>query len=447
MSAALVLAGHGSQKTPETAGAIWRHVDALRANGVADEVAACFWKEPPGFATVLQSLESDEVFIVPVFTSQGFFTQQVLPAEFGFEPTGDGLRTPDGRKVVYTPTLGASGLFDDRIDERVNDGLRRLGVSASESAIVLIGHGARGNADSRGDAVAQSQRVQQQFAVRESAAVFLDDEPSIPDTFRLTTAPNLVAVPYFFASGSHVTDDVPRALGLQPGQTDGMVQGRRVVYAPPVGEDAELWRDLLALARRAGLPKRSNPGTSWACFPSYGRRRLINVVRAAGALEFGQLHLTMREVRRTGDSTASEILDLATLRRIVRDDPFRPLLTFDDLPDGWYVPIESGDQLHAVVETVYPGAVADWAAGRSGTLAVRNLSKVAARQVGMFRELDQLTVAQQEAIVQSECGHCIRHPTWFANDRAETGIPCPEPCNLWMSKAKEAMDARRTSGR
>jgi hypothetical protein len=225
------------------------------------------------------------------------------------------------------------------------------------------------------------------------------------------------------------------------------LQGRLVVYTPPVGEDAELWKDLLALARRAGLRERSNLGTNWQCFPSYGRRQLTDAVRTNGSLEFGQLHLTMHDVRRAGDEPAAEVGDPAMLRRIVREDPFRPLATSDDLPGGWRIPIETGEQLHAVVETVYPGAVADWAAERSERLVVRELSQVAGRQVGMFRELDQLTIAQQEAIVLSVCGRCVRRPTWFANDCAQTGIPCPELCNWWMTKAKETIDARRTSGR
>ena len=46
---ALVLAGHGSHISPHTAGIVWRYVDLLRLWGVADEITACFWKEPPAF--------------------------------------------------------------------------------------------------------------------------------------------------------------------------------------------------------------------------------------------------------------------------------------------------------------------------------------------------------------------------------------------------------------
>ena len=64
MSTALVLAGHGSHISPQTAGIVWKNVDALRAMGIADEVTAAFWKETPSFHTVFNTLTSDDITIV-----------------------------------------------------------------------------------------------------------------------------------------------------------------------------------------------------------------------------------------------------------------------------------------------------------------------------------------------------------------------------------------------
>ena len=49
---ALILAGHGSHVSPNTAGVVWSYVDRLRALGTAPEVTACFWKEPPALNQV-----------------------------------------------------------------------------------------------------------------------------------------------------------------------------------------------------------------------------------------------------------------------------------------------------------------------------------------------------------------------------------------------------------
>ncbi|MCY4147375.1 MAG: hypothetical protein OXF90_13015, partial [Chloroflexi bacterium] len=73
---ALVLAGHGSHISANTAGIVWGYVDRLRRMGVADEITACFWKEPPAFSQALGTLESSQVVIVPLFTANGYFTSQ-----------------------------------------------------------------------------------------------------------------------------------------------------------------------------------------------------------------------------------------------------------------------------------------------------------------------------------------------------------------------------------
>ena len=52
----------------------------------------------------------------------------------------------------------------------------------------------------------------------------------------------------------------------------------------------------------------------------------------------------------------------ASLRAFIREEPFRPLATSADLPTGWHVELAEPQDAHAVIETVYPGLVADWAA-------------------------------------------------------------------------------------
>jgi len=255
--------------------------------------------------------------------------------------------------------------------------------------------------------------------------------------YRMTAAPHVIAVPYFLASGSHTSLDVPKQLGLPDGQTAGYIHGRNVYYTPPVGESDTL-RDLaLDLARGAGVslyPPRS--GSAWDGFPAAGQDELIDIVVNSGSIEFGQLTLTPSRVYVTADTEDTIALTTpASLRAWVREEPFRPLPTSRDLPGGWHVEISAPDMLHAVVETVYPGVVADWAAHRHGKLHVNSLADVAARQTGMFRELDSLSEQTKLDLVATVCGQCVRQPTWYHG--ISSVIPCPEPCNFWMSKARK----------
>src|SRR3954452_2873879 len=121
MTTALVLAGHGSHITPSTAGVVWKHVDRLRAMGVADEVTAAFWKEMPSFHAVLDTLESDDITIVPLFTAQGYFTQTVIPMEMGLEGP---ITRRGGRTIRYTRTLNEHPYLSTVVQRRIDDALQ-----------------------------------------------------------------------------------------------------------------------------------------------------------------------------------------------------------------------------------------------------------------------------------------------------------------------------------
>ncbi|MCC6805248.1 MAG: cobalamin biosynthesis protein CbiX, partial [Anaerolineae bacterium] len=171
---AVVLVGHGSHISPETAGVVWEQVDRLRGLGVADEVTAAFWKEMPSFHQVIDTLAAADVTIVPLFTAQGYFTRTVIPAEMGL----DGAVTRrGGRTLRYTPTLGEHPYLARAVRQRVADALRLSGADPASAAVAIIGHGTRRSPESRGATEAQAAQVRDLTA--ESIAVFLDDSPSI----------------------------------------------------------------------------------------------------------------------------------------------------------------------------------------------------------------------------------------------------------------------------
>ncbi len=442
MTTALVLTGHGSHISPQTARLVWEHVDALRAMGVADEVTAAFWKEAPSFSRVFQSLTADDITVIPLFTAQGYFTRTVIPTEMGLSGP---LTVRAGRTIRYTQPLGEHPILAQIVRQRVEDGLTRTGARREQVAVAIIGHSTRRHPESRLAAERQADLIRAAGLAGEVVAVYLEDAPGIPEVYTLTTAPTLLAVPYFLAAGSHTTLDVPERLGLAAGQAAGQVRGRQVYYLRPVGSDDSLHTAILELAQEAGAPlKAPAPGSAWECFPAAGRDELIAAVRQAGALDFGQLHVTLSEFCRIDEDVSHPIDSPGALRRRVREAEggFRPLATADDLPGGWRVRVDTPAMLHAAVETVYPGAVGDWAAARRGQLAASSLERLSVRQTGIFRELGRLDRAAQRRVVADVCGHCVRQPIWFEDQaRHEAGkIPCAEPCNLWLSEALKRIE-------
>ena len=435
---ALILAGHGSHISANTAGVVWAYVDRLRRLGVADEISACFWKEQPAFSRVLDSVAADEVVIVPVFTAQGYFTRDVLPAEMGL----DGPLTRRGKRRIHlTPTVGEHSLLNTIVDTRLRDALAKFDLPAGQTAAAIIGHGTPRNRGSRAAAKAQADRLRASGWLREVVSVYLDDEPAIPSIYHSTSAPNIIALPYFLAEGSHVTSDVPRALGLSPGRTAQSVDGRKVYYCEPVGDDESICEVILDLARETGIPfQASRRPDEWAHFPTAGRDSLLRALAEERVLQFGQVTLSAERAWRTGDSAPGRaVKTLGELRRRLREAPFRPLATSRNLPGGWRVDLEAPEQAHAVLETVYPGLVADWAAQQERNLEIESLETVSQRQVGLFKDIHRLPPQVIEQTVEQVCAGCVCQPTWWSG--ATSDLPCQSACNLWLSTAQKKGEA------
>ncbi|HRE49516.1 MAG TPA: CbiX/SirB N-terminal domain-containing protein [Aggregatilineales bacterium] len=438
---ALILAGHGSHISAETAGVIWRAVDAIRVRGAADEVTAAFWKESPSFHAVFASLTATDITVIPLFTARGYFTKTVIPAEMGLHGA---LTKRDGRLIRYAKPLSAHPTLGTIVRERALSGIRRANVPPDQIAIAVIGHSTRRDPASRRATEDQAAALRALSIAAEVVAVFLDDAPSIPDVYTLTASPTLIAVPFFLAEGSHAALDVPARLGLERGQREGLINGRRLIYTDPVGTGESLVEIILDLAVAGGAAlKTPSSAGFWCGFPQAGGNALIKAVEAAGVLPLGDLILSSTEGVFAKDGQNNALAEIITtpdaLRTRLRQPQsrFRPLPTAADLPRGWHVPLSSLADLPAVVETIYPGVVADWAAGRDGTFRAGSFGAAIARQTGMFRGLAEMSHARQGEIVASVCGRCVRRPTWFNGELG--AIPCAEPCNVWLSEANAVL--------
>src|SRR5215207_10594978 len=133
---ALVIVGHGSHLNEDSSLPVYEHASRIRERCARefDEVVECFWKEEPSIRHVLDMVESEDVYIVPAFISEGYFTQQVIPRELGLE----GPVTRKGEKTVhYAGPLGTFEGMANVILERTDDLMRGREVSG-RTALVLL---------------------------------------------------------------------------------------------------------------------------------------------------------------------------------------------------------------------------------------------------------------------------------------------------------------------
>ena len=240
---ALVIVGHGSHLNEDSSLPVYEHAQRIRGTGEFDEVVECFWKEEPSMRHVLDTVESDEVYVVPAFISEGYFTQQVIPRELGLE----GPVTRKGSKIIrYAGPLGTFEGMPEVILERVND-LMRGRETSGRTALVLLGHGTDLNKNSGGVIYLNAGRIRERGLYDLVEVGFLDQEPEIGAVVESVAARNVIVIPVFIAEGWHTRETIPEDLGLTGEVT--VLGGKTIFYGAPVGTHSSMANLIAARAR------------------------------------------------------------------------------------------------------------------------------------------------------------------------------------------------------
>jgi sirohydrochlorin cobaltochelatase len=272
--AALVAVGHGSTVNADSAAPAWQHVDELRRRNLFAQVVEAFWKQEPYVAQVLRGIFAPRVFIVPLFISEGYFTEEVIPRELGFCRPGekDFPRAQQrGRQTLYyTGPVGTHASMTAVLLARASGIVQQYpfprAPKPAETALFIAGHGTGNNENSRQVIEAQAALIRGRHIYNEVHAVFMEEEPRIADCYTLARAKNIVMVPFFISDGLHSREDIPVMLGApkavvaerrkqgQPTWRNPTErQGKRVWYAAAVGSEPHLADVILERVREASL--------------------------------------------------------------------------------------------------------------------------------------------------------------------------------------------------
>lgn len=139
----LILIGHGSTTNPDSSEPTHLHADHLRQRALFNEVRCAFWKEEPSLREVLYQISTPNVVIVPLFISEGYFTQKVIPRELALQ----GAVTIQGRHVLYyTPPVGSHPAITELILKKARSTAPEL--RPQETTLFIIGHGTALNKNS-----------------------------------------------------------------------------------------------------------------------------------------------------------------------------------------------------------------------------------------------------------------------------------------------------------
>ena len=227
--AALVLLGHGSSVDEDAGATVRQHAAELRRRAVFAEVREAFWKQEPQVKQVLAGLKQGRVFLAPIFISEGYFSDDVIPRELSFsEAAAGGLRIRDraGQKLFYCKPIGTHEKMADVLLGRAREVIQQFpfprAPQPKEIALFIAGHGTSQNAGSRKAIEFHADRLRSLGVYADVQPIFIEEKPQIADCYKLAQTKNIVVVPFLVSDGPHARHDIPIMLG----ETESTVQKR-----------------------------------------------------------------------------------------------------------------------------------------------------------------------------------------------------------------------------
>ncbi|MDQ6625304.1 MAG: cobalamin biosynthesis protein CbiX, partial [Verrucomicrobiota bacterium] len=184
-AAALLIVGHGSTVNPDSSAPSLAHATEIRRRNLFAEVQCCFWKEEPSFRDALLFFDDRairDVYVVPNFISEGYFTQTVIPREL--ELTGRVTERISGQRWNYCEPVGNHRAMTELLLQRAHE--VAPGVPENETSLLIVGHGTSLNDNS---AVAAKREVEAIRAMGRYARVlstYMEEPPLVSDWAKLT---------------------------------------------------------------------------------------------------------------------------------------------------------------------------------------------------------------------------------------------------------------------
>jgi len=239
---ALLIVAHGSTVNPDSSAPTLAHAAEIRRRKVFADVECAFWKEEPSLRDALFLFDPEsirEVYVVPNFISEGYFTQTVIPRELALD--GPVTMRANGQTWIYCEPVGNNPLVTELLLARAHEIAPE--VEPTETALLIVAHGTELNDNSAIAAKREAERIRARGEFATVANAYMEEPPLIAEWDQLTNAPNVIVVPFFIADGLHSYEDIPKLLGIECTGMDVFrknphrVRGRSLYYGKAIGTD------------------------------------------------------------------------------------------------------------------------------------------------------------------------------------------------------------------
>jgi sirohydrochlorin cobaltochelatase len=256
-NAGLLIIGHGSTVNAASSAPTWAHAGMIRQRKIFADVQCAFWKEEPSLRDALFFFPDNairEVFVVPNFISEGYFTETVIPREL--ELNGAVTKRPSGQVWRYCQPVGNHPLVTELLLARAKE--IAPAVEPTKTALIIVAHGTELNDKSAVAAKREAERLRARGEFASVLNAYMEESPLIAHWDRLTTAGNVIVVPFFISDGLHSYEDIPALLGIEQNPSGAFVEnphrlrGRNLYYASSIGTDARFADVIVEQALNAG---------------------------------------------------------------------------------------------------------------------------------------------------------------------------------------------------
>jgi sirohydrochlorin cobaltochelatase len=243
---ALLIVAHGSTVNPDSSAPTLAHAAEIRRRKVFADVGCAFWKEEPSLRDALFLFDPEsirEVYVVPNFISEGYFTQTVIPREL--ELNGRLTKRSSGQIWKYCEPVGNHSMMTELLLKRAGEIAQD--VNPAQTTLLIVAHGTDLNENSAVAAKREAENIRGLGKYAAVLNVYMEEPPLVSDWRKLTTTRNVVVVPFFISDGLHSYEDIPRLLGITPQsaargevfrRNPYKIDGRLLFYAPSIGTDS-----------------------------------------------------------------------------------------------------------------------------------------------------------------------------------------------------------------
>jgi hypothetical protein len=165
------------------------------------------------------------------------------------------------------------------------------------------------------------------------------------------------------------------------------------------------------------------------------------------------------ELRHVEDRTVEglnrcSVKELRAVAQFTTGGAFRPLKSAPTLRRGWLWAAPDPSALAQALDTLYPGALADWFSAGQRESSVTDFRSFMERQTGMYRTAAMLSDPQAARATAACCASsfCLKRRLWAVPGlspdapAAKSVIPCLEPCALFLEFARKAMRIEQEPG-